>query len=747
MSLRRPRSAAMALILLVPALLAAAPAGKGVKVENIRVGFGEKYKIGAWTPVWVNVQAGAEPFEGTMEVVVDDESGTPTAFVHPHRSIGAGETIRLVAYVRSGSPMGEFTVRFRDKDGKVTSSTTLDSIRPNNPPATMYSDDIAILSLGKAQGVEELPKVAGLNGGRASNGNLTGGAASVVEVVRLAGLDGDLLPGRALGYDALDAVVIDTNDRDMMSNLAQKGDQLVEWVAQGGHLIVAVGANWQATRDSALGPILPATIAGTTTINDVRTIEAFAAGSSSQLLPDNTPLTVAKLAGIEARGGKILCATATSPLVVRGPYGFGRVTVVALDVDQAPFSTWADRALFWVKALDLRPTSAAGTNNPNRGRFAQFGVRDLSTRLREALEEFPGVKLVPFGWVAFFIFLYILLIGPGDYFLLRKVFKRMEFTWITFPAIVLIVSGVAYWAAYQAKGTELRVNQVEVVDVDIASKGLRGSTFVNVFSPQNRDYNVAVVPRPLPSASAKVSVTDSRISWFGAPEPGLRGMNGSGRGMAFGSTGYRYAPPGEVSRLEDVRIPIWSTKAFTSRWFGKVSGEPIIESDLTANGIDRLNGTITNRLDVDLKGTILAFNTGVYSYLGTLKPGETKRIELTQDRRLSGHLNDLRKGFEPTNPYGPQPTLSINRYALVQAILFHDSDISAESPLPSRPLHDLDLTGQLLLDRPMLVAEIDSPATGLDLGSTSGTPQGKRTTVLRVILPLIDPDAAKKKAK
>ena len=67
--------------------------------------------------------------------------------------------------------------------------------------------------------------------------------------------------------------------------------------------------------------------------------------------------------------------------------------------------------------------------------------------------------------------------------------------------------------------------------------------------------------------------TDTRISWFGAPEQGLRGMNGGGRPMGFGSSGYAYAPSGRVERLEGVRIPIWSTKAFTARWFAPIGGE------------------------------------------------------------------------------------------------------------------------------------------------------------------------------
>ena len=43
----------------------------------------------------------------------------------------------------------------------------------------------------------------------------------------------------------------------MASLDALRGQGLVDWVERGGHLIVAVGANWQAVRDSILAPILP----------------------------------------------------------------------------------------------------------------------------------------------------------------------------------------------------------------------------------------------------------------------------------------------------------------------------------------------------------------------------------------------------------------------------------------------------------------------------------------------------------
>ena len=157
--------------------------------------------------------------------------------------------------------------------------------------------------------------------------------------------------------------------------------------------------------------------------------------------------------------------------------------------------------MFWVRAIDLKGRHSdqpanVGVQFGGR-RFNQTGVADLSTQLRSSLDQFPGVKLIPFGWVAFFIFLYVLLIGPGDYLLLRKVFGRMELTWITFPAIVLSVSLAAYCAAYFLKGNDLLINKVDVVDVDQVTGLTRGSTFLNLFSPQNRDYTLGAIPAPL----------------------------------------------------------------------------------------------------------------------------------------------------------------------------------------------------------------------------------------------------------
>ena len=81
---------------------------------------------------------------------------------------------------------------------------------------------------------------------------------------------------------------------------------------------------------------------------------------------------------------------------------------------------------------------------------------------------------------------------------------------------------------------------------------------------------------------------------------------------------------------------------------------------------------------------------------------------------------------------------NLDRNDLMLAMMFHGSMATAtgEALTPSAALRDLDLTGQLALNRPMLVARIDRPAAQLDLAGASSLPQIQQSTILRIILPL-----------
>jgi hypothetical protein len=72
------------------------------------------------------------------------------------------------------------------------------------------------------------------------------------------------------------------------------------------------------------------------------------------------------------------------------------------------------------------------------------------------------------------------------------------------------------------------------------------------------------------------------------------------------------------------------------------------------------------------------------------------------------------------------------------AAMFHDSEstLSSERALANDPLHDLDLSGQLALQRPMLVARISRPGARLTLDNVPSEAKIDQLTVVRIILPL-----------
>src|SRR4051794_33855761 len=105
-------------------VLALAPAGgraasKDITVENLRGGFvnsstNNLFKIGAWTPVWVQFKGGDTAFSGEMEIEVPDDNGTPIYF-RQTLAFGPGEMTKPeVIYTRPGTRDPNFMIRLYD---------------------------------------------------------------------------------------------------------------------------------------------------------------------------------------------------------------------------------------------------------------------------------------------------------------------------------------------------------------------------------------------------------------------------------------------------------------------------------------------------------------------------------------------------------------------------------------------------------------------------------------------------------
>lgn len=341
----------------------------------------------------------------------------------------------------------------------------------------------------------------------------------------------------------------------------------------------------------------------------------------------------------------------TERLAAQAAFGLGRVTVVAFDIDRSPFTDAANsfaRTDFWewllTEAGDREtprmPTDLPGQQQRDDWNRRGGGVQSTLTTpgtggedgvvsaLRGSIDYYDEVPVISFGWVALFILGYTLVIGPIEYILLKKLLGKLELTWITFPIIVLTVSGAAYATAYAVKGKDLRMNKIDVVDVDLRTDPARprvyGRTWFTIFSPRIDSYTIGVEPKEnwAKTRDDKGYTPVTTVDWFGLPPKQATG--GGGRGYQY-SIDSRGDNSPQANGVSGVPIQVWGTKAFAANWSGVADpANPPVKADLRQDGEGsfKVAGSVSYNLTLkDVEQAFLVYRGKAYPFERAAVPG------------------------------------------------------------------------------------------------------------------------------
>jgi hypothetical protein len=257
--------------------------------------------------------------------------------------------------------------------------------------------------------------------------------------------------------------------------------------------------------------------------------------------------------------------------------------------------------------------------------------------------------------------------------LLKKVFKRLELTWITFPAVVLAISLIAYFTAYAIKGKDLKVNKLDLVDFDLRSdlgKDLQprqatayGRSWFTILSPRIQNYTVGIEPVLPRLLGGGKDTPPAMVTWLGRPEQGGMGASGRRQSQGLFTRAYHYEPG--ARGLRDVAIPVWTTKSFTAYWKAGLKKLPLevrLEYDKEGGTV---SGTVRSNLPVDLQDVALVYGEKWYTLRNCPANGQLK-VELgrgAQDitswsRKDAFQQQPLdREDMLPAGPYEPGPVL------------------------------------------------------------------------------------------
>lgn len=738
------------LLAAVALLLSAAGVGAkdAVRITGATVGYPSAKdpndhfaKFGAWAPVFVQLEVTGEVGAAELLIEAPDADEIGTSLVVPIDLTGtpagtkvfAGER-GAVGYVRAAGAATEVTVTVRDNKGNAISEPFRVKPKPREP--LIY----AVLAVGGMPANFELPKPAG-----ADPGPLRAGRVELARVESAAEL-----PDQWFGYDGVDLVLLNTGNAspELLTKLfasdapadAKRRDALFEWVRRGGRLVVSVGANAGAVAGlKHLTPVLPYAVNPTTPArtSDVIGFYWSAGGGAANVVSGalgaqgGPKFSLANLVPQKDKAARVLSPPPgrtvedPAPIAVQSALGLGRVTVIGFDLDREPFTAFARRAELWDWVLregGANRASAGGDGKPRPPGALTEDEDEAAVAIRQHNDTFDGVAVVSFGWIAMLIILYILLIGPIEYYFLKRILGRLELTWITFPVIVLTVSAAAYLSADAVKGRELKVNKLDVVDVDPASGRVYGTTWFTVFSPKIDKYTIGVEPGDEWGGVRALMRDDeapTTVSAIGAPRGGRPGVV---------RRKYAVHADGKVvgDALEGVPIQVWSTKAFVANWsssarvwtpFVDSELDHAIRSELTHPPGDRTKviGTFTHNLPVPVLTDCVVFYAGeAYPLPGdVIVRGEHIRLVLDQPQPATQWLQNNGKTdllLSRVQSYAERPGQKASQKAQMpqtftgplpmMGVLFHEATLKNEEGAFARnaSLRRLDQSWRLSTD-------------------------------------------------
>ncbi len=624
------RYAGSALLVLIFAGLLAVPAQAAAGVTmQVEPFFSGHFKFGEWLPLRVSL-TNEGPARQVQVRAESTAAGTQMAFTAPVE-LPTGARKRITLYVQPPSFARALRVRVIDGENVLDTQTVDVTIERN----VNYVVGVV------APRTQSFSVLNSLTLNPSSNDQFFKGPASYARAARMIPISLADIPDRPEGLRTLDAVIISGADTSELSP-AQK-TSLAMWVQQGGRLILGGGAAAERTL-SGMPAELIADWRATGDAQDVSTLPGLAqfAGEDVRI---QGPFAVT----YPPAAPRALATQDAKALLVEKRVGQGYVNFSALDLASSPFDAWAGAAQFWNKLLT--PGSAYPMGAPP-------DVSPRSTRangMSYALQNMPALELPSIGWLGGLLGVYLLLVGPVNYLVLKR-WRKLAWGWVTIPLLTLLFSVGAFAFAYQLRGGDVILNKISVITLGQA-EAMPMQTYVGVFSPERNTYSLRF------KGLALIAPLSIEMNPFGAPA------------TASAATEIIEGEPTEVRGIQ--------VNQFAMQGFAAESPVPenwSIESDLTIDG-DRIRGTLANHTSQELIDPVIVLGNRL-TRLENLAAGQSRSVDENSTQGSGEQFPySLYSWIGQNGPTGPSRELQVRQ----QLLSNYYQNMGGPPQPPSRP--------------------------------------------------------------
>ena len=527
------------------------------------------FKYGEWLPIWVELENNGPDVTAEIQVAITGSEGI-MKFITPVE-LPTVSRKRVPIYVLPNNFSRQIEVLL------VAGEELLNTQRINVQPRSNITFIVGLIS--SQRGVTSLIDAVTLPGTKRDK--------TIVD------LSLNELPERYEALRSFDLIVI--NNLDTSSITPEQGAALETWVRRGGRLVVGGGATAQTTAIGLPKSLFPFSVESSIEVETLSGLEEYTGDIQPIRIPG--PFVVSTGA---SDSGRVLVWQDDTPLIVEWPIISGYVDFVALDLNASPFDAWSGTLTFWENLI------SPGASYPDWLPVDVSTRQKFASQIPNALSNLPILDLPSIKGLAIILAIYIILVGPVNYLVLKKQ-KRLHWAWITIPSITVLFSVAAFGLGFALHGTDIFINKISIIQLLPDGKAYADG-YIGLFSPAQREYEVEVRGNGLISPLNPLDET-----WLSGSSPSNVAGNRS-VSLVQGNPAY----------IRDLNVEQWSMQSFMTEGtpldFGPVIAALRLEEDALVGEV--LNGSSYFIQDTAI---ILGYN---FVKLGDLPPGGSASVEL-----------------------------------------------------------------------------------------------------------------------
>ena len=400
--------------------------GRGLKLE-VENGYIETMRLGRDTSIYISIEADESDFQGAVIVNVPDALGDVVSY---SKEVGLkkGERVTIEFTIQVINPWSEYTVQVQNKYNETVLSKEIEA----------YVDtDMGMLYIGVLTDQKEYL------------GYLDTDKTNVMN------LELEYMHDNIADWNLFDEIVIDQYDMHQMSD--EQYRLLMEWVAQGGTLVLGTGEYYDEIMSRFIeegildvenhGEIFAYTSLGLS-YSQMSALRKEKKDDYNISLEYGNQKLKTTISRFRIKNGNVL-RRESEPLLESLRYGAGKILVYHIELSSAKIQNH-------ILSVDISNTIYEELSAKRQQvLMSEQYESNVDTECMNVVKEGGDVKTQSIAGYIILVVLYIIIVGPLLYIFLLK-WKKTQYIWWMVPICILV-----FFVAIFTDGSSSRVTRLK----------------------------------------------------------------------------------------------------------------------------------------------------------------------------------------------------------------------------------------------------------------------------------------------